>query len=314
MTFLKHKEKIILQNTLNSVEELAYLTTDNISQMVKRVLTTTVWQPQHIVRRVDEMTHIMRMYEIGTVHVDDADYPALLREIYDPPYMLFYRGSISALFEPCVSVVGTRHPTRAAAEAAHLFASDAVNEGFTVVSGLAYGRDSFAHKGAISAAQKKAALTGTTCAVLASGADIISPEGNKRLAHAMLSEGGCIVSEYTPGTPAAKWHFPERNRIISGLSPAVVVVDAPENSGALITADFALEQGRDVYFHEAALHRFVRGEQLDTDTLLVQQKTNRNALNYISEGAPVVSSFRDYIEQKELSANSVCRKTQLTLF
>jgi DNA processing protein len=314
MTFLKKNEKVILQQ-LQSVEDLSCLTIADISQMIQRSLTTTLWQPQNIVQRTDEIEHCLQMFQINAVHFNDDEYPALLKEIYDPPYMLFYRGNIGVLHSECVSVVGTRHPTRGAADAAFTFAAKAANEGFTVISGLAYGIDSFAHRGAISAMQrasdnleKTKDTNALTCAVLASGVDTIYPVGNKQLARAILSGNGCVISEYTPQTPITKWQFPERNRIISGLSPATIVVDAPEKSGALITADFALEQGRDVFFHEAALQRYENSEK----------NIGRDVMSYVSQGAPVVSSFTDYLEQKDdapaRQQRTLCPETQLTLF
>jgi DNA processing protein len=317
MTFLKPKEKIILQNNLDSLEGLARLSCDDIAKMIRRALTTELWQPNTIERRVDEILHIMNLYEIKTAHIDDEDYPALLAEIFDPPYMLFYRGSIGVTREFCVSVVGTRYPTREASQAAFAFAKDAADEGCTVVSGLAYGIDSFAHKGALSAAN------GSTCAVLASGVDTISPGGNKSLSRVILTKNGCIMSEYTPGTPATKWRFPERNRIVSGLSSGTLVADAPENSGALITADFALDQGRDVFFHEAALHRFTsavdnNGRVQNQSACAAQSACapqSRSAQSYIQSGAPVVSSFKNYLEQKAAFPGYFSvKQAQLTLF
>jgi len=313
MTFLKKKEKTLLQG-LRSVEELACLTLTDISQMIQRPLKTTLWLPQHIVQQTDEIEHCMRMYEINAVHFDSDEYPAMLKEIYDPPYMLFYRGNIHVLREECVSVVGTRHPTRGAAEDAFTFAANASANGYTVVSGLAYGIDSCAHRGAVNARQREtqAKDLGSTCAVLASGVDIISPEGNKQLARAILTSGGCIISEYTPQTPVTKWQFPERNRIISGLSTATIVVDAPEKSGALITVDFALEQGRDVFFHAASLLRY---EQLEME---IEKVNGRNVMHYVSQGAPIVSSFKEFLVQKEDASvrpqRTLCSEAQLTLF
>ncbi|MDR1785100.1 MAG: DNA-processing protein DprA [Spirochaetaceae bacterium] len=294
MSFLKHKEKKLLQNSVSSVEELAALSLDGISVIVNRALGTTLWQPSRVLDEAAGVLRLMGAYGIGILPIGSEAYPAALGEIFDPPYLLFYRGFPEVLGLPCVSVVGTRHPTARTKEAAYGFAREAAAEGFTVVSGLAFGIDSEAHRGALSA------QGGVTCAVLASGVDMITPPGNKALARAILARRGCILSEYCPGTDAAKWRFPERNRIISGLSAGTVVADGPENSGALITADFALEQGRDLFFHEAALSRPCGG--------------TRNAHTYTAAGAPVVSSFKEYLEKKEAPPGLVKQEVQAALF
>ena len=293
MPFLKVREKLLLENVVNSIEELAMLESVDIARLVKRDITASPRQKVFIEKRAGEIAHLMSAYEIKAVHIDEAEYPALLKEIYDPPFMLFYRGNIDTLYARCVSVVGTRNPTRYATEAAFEFAKDASQEGFTVVSGLALGIDAFAHKGALSSDGSSA-----TCAVLASSVDEISPFSNKPLARVLLAKGGCIVSEYAPGTHATKWQFPARNRIISGLSSATLIVDAPEKSGALITADFALEQGRDVFFHKAALQRFQDAGQNKHAAEIIDEKNVRDARAYIQAGATVVDSFEDFLEQQ----------------
>ena len=292
MPFLKIHEKLLLENEVNSIEELALLENVDIARLIKRDITANQRQKFFIEKRAGEIAHLMSAYEIKAVHIDESAYPAFLKEIYDPPFMLFYRGNIDALYAQSVSVVGTRNPTRYAAEAAFEFARDASQKGLTVVSGLAMGIDAFAHKGALSSDGSSA-----TCAVLASGVDEISPFSNKPLARVLLAKGGCVVSEYAPGTHAAKWQFPARNRIISGLSSATLIVDAPEKSGALITADFALEQGRDVFFHKAALQRFQDDGHSERAAEIIGEKFLRDARAYIQAGAPVIDSFEDFLER-----------------
>jgi DNA processing protein len=294
MPFLKIREKLLLENEVNSIEELARLESIDIARLVKRDITTSPRQKVFVEKRAQEIAHLMRAYEIKAVHIDESAYPALLKEIYDPPFMLFFRGNIDSLSARCVSVVGTRNPTQYAAEAAFEFAKDASHEGFTVVSGLALGIDAFAHKGALSGGDAP-----STCAVLASGVDEISPLSNKPLARVLLDKGGCVASEYAPGAHAAKWHFPARNRIISGLSPATLIVDAPEKSGALITADFALEQGRDVFFHKAALKRFQDDGKNERAAAIIDEKVLRDARAYVEAGAPVIDSFEDFLERQK---------------
>lgn len=171
-------------------------------------------------------------------------YPPLLKEIYDPPFILFYRGILPENYERTVGVVGTRYPSGAALSAA--FDIGFGVNGVRVVSGLALGIDRHAHIGNMAAEMP-------AIAVLGNGIDEIYPYANRKLAYQMLSDGGVIFSELGPGVKPAKFTFPQRNRIISGLSAAVVVVQAPKRSGALITADFAAEQGRELYVHDAGL-------------------------------------------------------------
>jgi DNA processing protein len=171
------------------------------------------------------------------VTLADAGYPQPLREIPDPPLALYVRGKVPE--HVAVAVVGTRNPSSDGEYVAHRMAADLAAAGVCVVSGLARGVDASAHRGALEAG-------GPTVAVLGCGVDVPYPAGHEELA-ARVALHGAVVSEYPPGTPPAKHHFPSRNRIISGLSRAVVVVEATLRSGALITADLALEQGREVF-------------------------------------------------------------------
>ncbi|MBR4436447.1 MAG: DNA-processing protein DprA [Spirochaetales bacterium] len=173
-------------------------------------------------------------------------YPPLLKEIYDPPFILFYRGLLPASYDRTIGVVGTRYPSGAALTAAFDMGFGFGVNGVRVVSGLALGIDRHAHIGNMAAEM-------SAIAVLGNGIDQIYPYANRKLAYQMLDDGGVIFSEFGPGVPPSKFTFPKRNRIISGLSAAVVVVQAPKRSGALITADYAAEQGREVYVHDAGL-------------------------------------------------------------
>ena len=174
------------------------------------------------------------------VTMDDAAYPARLRDMYDPPVLLYGKGSMP-LFdeEAAVAVVGTRKCSPYGTRAASQLGYELARQGGLVISGLAKGIDGAAHQGALRAG-------GFTAAVLGGGADVIYPPENRRL-YEDIAATGVLLSEYPPGTEPRGGHFPVRNRIISGLSLAVVVVEAPEKSGALITANTALEQGREVF-------------------------------------------------------------------
>jgi DNA processing protein len=176
----------------------------------------------------------------------ERDYPPQLREIYDPPVAIYVRGRLPRWTEPLFAVVGTRHPTGAARRAAFALGYQLGAWGAATVSGLARGIDSEAHRGTLDA-------QGFTVAVLGSAVDEIFPDSSKPLARKILAANGSLLSEYPPGVRARSHHFPARNRIISGLSRAVVVVQAPQRSGALITAEYALEQGRELLVHAAGL-------------------------------------------------------------
>ena len=171
----------------------------------------------------------------------DGDYPTLLRELHDPPAGLFVRGGadVGLLTAPAVAIVGARACSSYGAQVARLLGRELAAAGLVVVSGLARGVDGEAHRGALEAG-------GVTVAVLGCGVDRDYPAAHAQLA-ARICECGLVASEYAPGVEPAPWRFPARNRIIAGLAAATVVVEARERSGALITADFALESGREVF-------------------------------------------------------------------
>lgn len=175
---------------------------------------------------------------------DGAEYPVLLKEIAKPPKKIFVRGDAMQCNEayasvPVIAIVGTRRPTSYGKEVAFALARDLAMRGAIIVSGLALGIDAAAHKGALEGG-------GKTWAVLGSGIDNIQPVYNRKLAEDIIEKNGLIISEYPGVTEATKWTFPERNRIVAGLSSAVVVVEAPVRSGALITARLALDENREV--------------------------------------------------------------------
>ena len=203
----------------------------------------------------------------------DAAYPPMLAAIADPPPILWLRGSIDALSPIAVAIVGSRAGSPYAVAVAEQLAADLAARGLAVVSGLARGVDSAAHRGALT--------SGTTVAVLGSGADVVYPHEHVALAAAIMSAGGAVVSELAPGTPPRKPFFPLRNRIISGLSRAVVIVEAGEKSGSLITARCALDQGRDVL---AVPGNILSGR-------------NRGGHSLLRDGARIVESADDVLEE-----------------
>jgi len=173
--------------------------------------------------------------------LDDGVYPSSLREIYDPPIVLYVKGAWSeCLDQPCIGVVGSRRCSTYGQNSAIMLARDLAQRGVTVVSGFARGIDAAAHRGALDAG-------GRTVAVLGTGIDEVYPRDHKKLAAEILDRGGAVVSQFPLGTPPVSENFPYRNRIISGLSLGVVVVEAAENSGSLITARLAMEQNREVF-------------------------------------------------------------------
>jgi len=203
---------------------------------------------------------------------NDPQFPATLLAIGDAPPALWYRGSLEALRTPAVAIVGSRAASAAALETADRLGRDLAARGITVVSGLARGVDSAAHRGAL--------RSGRTAAVLGSGVDRVYPREHTALADAVARDG-LLLSEYPPGTPPLPFHFPMRNRLISGLSRVVVVVEANEKSGSLITAGCALEQGREVM----AVPGSVLGGR------------NRGAHALIRDGAKIVECADDIVDE-----------------
>ena len=175
---------------------------------------------------------------IFAISKGDVRFPTALAAIHDPPSELWIRGDVDALRAPSVAIVGSRAASPYALEVARRLGADLARRNVTVVSGMARGVDSAAHRGALEGG-------GVTIAVFGCGVDVIYPREHRGLAERIL-ERGTLVSEFPVGTPPRKEHFPQRNRIISGLSLAVVIVEAAEGSGSLITAEFALDQGRTV--------------------------------------------------------------------
>jgi DNA processing protein len=191
-------------------------------------------------REAEEEWRRVRAEGAALVAFSDAAYPERLKEIFDPPPLLWVRGDVELLSEPAIAVVGTRHPTPYGVGMAEMLSRDLALRGMIILSGMARGVDTAAHKGAIAAKFPTVAIWGT-------GIDVIYPKENKALAEQILAGGGAIVSEYKLGTFPAPQNFPRRNRLLSGISVGVLVVEAGEHSGTRVTARCALEQNRDVY-------------------------------------------------------------------
>ena len=182
----------------------------------------------------------MQKNNIDIITIYDKKYPKILKEIYDPPTSLYVKGNVDILSNTNIGIIGCRDASKYGTKAAKYFAYNLAKEKINIVSGLAKGIDSASHIGALVA-------KGNTIAVVGTGLDIVYPNENKELEKKIIKNNGTIISEYPLGTKPEKNNFPARNRIISGLSKALIVVEAKEKSGTLITVDCALEQGREVF-------------------------------------------------------------------
>ena len=216
--------------------------------------------------------------EIKTINIQDKNYPKLLKGIKDPPEVLYVRGELNPE-ENCFAVVGTRMASAYGKQVALEIAGDLAEAGLTIVSGMAPGIDTFVHQATL---ERK----GRTIAVLGTGLDekSIYPQSNLKLAKKILETGGCLISEYPPGTPGSKFTFPNRNRIISGLSLGVLVVEAKQKSGALITAHHAFKQKRKVFAIPGSIHSL-----------------NSKGCHYlIKKGAKLVENANDILKELNL--------------
>jgi DNA processing protein len=191
-------------------------------------------------RAADQQIEELAKTGAGFLAYTDDAYPERLREIFDPPALLWIRGNPQLLAQPSIAVVGTRHPTPYGTGMAEMLSRDLANRGLIILSGMARGVDTSAHRGALAAKRPTIAVWGT-------GVDVVYPKENKSLAQQIVAEGGAILSEFPLGTFPAPQNFPKRNRILSGMSVGVLVIEAAEYSGTRVTARCALEQNRDVF-------------------------------------------------------------------
>jgi DNA processing protein len=231
-------ERLILCGKFDREDEISILSKEDIEGIIERPLKP--WTMDEVRFQAEGDERAARFRGIGWVSWVMGGYPPQLREMYDSPAVLFFRGTLPDPEKPLIAVVGTRRPSPAGAAQAYEMGRELGAAGLPVVSGLALGIDALAHRGNLDGGAP-------TFAVLGSGADEIYPLGNRLLAKRILEKGGALLSEYPPGTGPRPWHFPARNRIISGLARGTVVMEAPEKSGALITARCALDQNRDLW-------------------------------------------------------------------
>jgi len=205
-------------------------------QLIRQAYHKGQWQ-----KEVAKITQIIDQHQAKIIPITSEDYPSQLKQIPMPPPLLYVRGNPHCLHLPQLAIVGSRRMTKGAEKIARSWAKSLAASGFTITSGMAIGIDSCAHRGALDACK------GLSIAVIATGIDRIYPSQNSSLAEQIIEKGGALVTEFIPGTPPLPAHFPQRNRIISGLSLGVLVVEAALNSGTLITARYALEQNREVF-------------------------------------------------------------------
>jgi DNA processing protein len=285
LTGLSFKEKTLLCESFDAEQELIQKSQKDIEALIGHEMPE-FWNIDKIRAQAERDERAASSKGINWVSWRGAAYPPLLREIYDPPTLLFFRGSLPNPESPLAAIVGTRRPSAQAAAQAFDIAKGLAGGAISVVSGLAIGIDSMAHRGAIAGGAP-------TVAVLGSALDHVYPMTNRTLARRVLETGGALVSEYPPGTGPRKWNFPARNRIISGLARGVLIVEAPQKSGALITARFALDQNRDLWVASAGTAEN-QGLRLAFD--------RRGTIKLAEEGAGIIRHASDIFQAWNMEA------------
>ncbi len=243
----------------------------------------------------ESLPDICHKQHIKLVSKEDEEYPILLKETFEPPHILFYRGHLDTT-RPKIAMVGSRKISPYGRAVADSFSSGLATLGITIVSGAAYGVDTESHKGALS-------VDGITEAVLGCGVDVAYPRSNKKLLEE-ISERGAVISEYLPGTQPTKYTFPARNRIIAGMCRGTLVVEAAQRSGALITADYALKENRDVFAIPGGI--FTQGS-IGCNKLIQQ------GAKLVLDIGDIISEYSDFIKNKTLSAKNDNMEKKFTL-
>lgn len=273
-TGIHNRDKMALLERFRSAEDIFSATAADYFRAGLPKATAAALQDKDLSQARKIMAECEQM-GIGIISFGDAQYPSRLKYIADPPMVLYYKGKLPDFEETAtVGVVGTRKASLYGLQVAKRLGFQIGTCGGMVVSGMAEGIDGYATQGALLAG-------GKVLGVLGSGVDVVYPAKNKAL-FAEMERFGCLISEYPPGTPPYKWNFPQRNRIISGMSNGVLIVEAPEKSGALITARAALEQGRDV---------FVVPGNIDVATCMGSNALLREGATAVSHGWDILSEY-----------------------
>jgi DNA processing protein len=238
-------------------------------------------------RAVDKELDLINKKAVAIITLNDAAYPKNLKNIYDPPPLLYVKGALSSSDDTAFAIVGSRNASEYGMSATERISRELAIHGITIVSGMARGIDSCAHDGALAA-------RGRTIAVLGSGIDVIYPPENRRLYEAITSHGA-VVTEFSMGTKPNAYNFPARNRIISGLSLGVLVVEASLHSGSLITAQLALEQGRDVFAVPGNVHSY----------------KSKGTHKLLKDGARLVESAQDILEEIRVTDSAAASREDL---
>jgi DNA processing protein len=288
-----YREKLLLCESFNTERELLRQSAEDIEALIGRRLTSH-WDLDTMYWLAERDAERARLKGINWVSWYSSAYPPLLREIYDPPIVLFFKGNLPNPEAPLAAIVGTRKPSPQSAAQSYRIAHDLARSGVSVISGLALGIDGMAHRGNIEGGAP-------TVAVLGSGLDNVYPSSNRPLARRILETGGCLLSEYPPGTGPRKWNFPARNRIISGLARGVLIVEAPEKSGALITARFALEHNREVWVAACGLAEDDGQKAAGGKTAFDRKGSTRLA----ADGAGIIRDASDILEAWDMETTGL---------
>jgi DNA processing protein len=275
---LSQKDKILLCESFNTEQDLIQKSKTDIEAVIGHELAA-FWDIDAIRAQAERDEAAARLRGINMVSWLSPAYPPLLREIDDPPVLLFFRGVLPNPESPLAAVVGTRKPSPQAAAQAFDIAKGLARGGISVVSGLAFGIDAAAHRGNIEGGAP-------TIAVLGSGVDEVYPSSNRPLARRILETGGALLSEYPPGAVPRKWNFPARNRIIAGLARGVLIVEAPQKSGARITARFAVDYNRELWVASAGVAAERDHSRFD----------RRGTTKLAGEGAQIIRSASDILK------------------
>ncbi|MBM4136342.1 MAG: DNA-protecting protein DprA [Nitrospira sp.] len=248
---------------------------EGIGNKAKNIKEFSAW------KNIDAQINILEKQGIHVAGLEEPSYPGMLRELEDAPVVIYMKGDIQPEDRYAIAIVGSRKPTPYGMSVTEKISEELAAMGFTIISGMARGIDAISHKGALRAG-------GRTIAVLGSGLDVTYPPENKGLMD-KITRSGCVISEFPPGTPPDKENFPKRNRIISGLSLGVLVIEATSNSGSLITAGYALEQNREVF----AVPGNINSPTSEGTNELIKRGAilTRRAEDIVEELAPVLKGF-----------------------